>query len=118
MIAFIDAFLAALGLKKLVVLAGLLGGGISAGLLPGPLALLGAWWKRLLCGAASGAVIAGFGAETLAQVLEKPNYLSGIALGLGLFGLSFVFKVLKAWNEFDLGARLGAIVDKFTGGNK
>lgn len=116
MVAFIDTALAALGLKKLVVLAGLLGGGISAGLLPGPLAALGALWKRAVCGAVSGAVIAGFCAEPLSQALEKPNYLSGIALGLGLFGLSFVFKLLKAWNEFDLGATLGKIIDKYTGG--
>jgi hypothetical protein len=118
MITAIDAVLAALGLKKLAVLAGLLGGGISAGLLPGPLALLGALWKRLACGAISGAIIAGFGAVPLSEALDKPNYLSGIALGLGLFGLSFVFKLLKAWNEFDLGATLGKIIDNWTGGNK
>lgn len=118
MFAFIDTVLAALGLKKLVVMAGLLGGGISAGLLPGPLSVLGALWKRVVCGAISGAVFAGYCAEPLSQFLEKPNYLSGIALGLGLFGLSLVFKLLKAWNEFDLGATLGKIVDKWIGSNK
>lgn len=114
----LDAALAAVGLKKLVVLAGLLGGCISGGVMPGPLSILGALWKRLACGALCGGVIAGFGAVPLAEALEKPGYLSGIALGLGLFGLSFVFKLLKAWNDFDLGAALGAFVNRWTGGIK
>ena len=43
-----EGVLASFGLKKLVLLAGLFGGAISAGLLPGPLAALSALWKRLL----------------------------------------------------------------------
>lgn len=112
-----DAFLAGLGIKKVLAIAGLLGGAISGGVMPGVLGALGALWKRVLTGAASGAVIAAFAAEPLAVELGRPDYKTGIALGLGLFGLSFVFKVLKAWNDFDLGGTLGRLVERFTGGS-
>lgn len=113
----LDVFLTALGIKKAVAVAGLLGGAISAGVMPGVLSALGALWKRLAAGSACGSVIAGFCAEPLALYLAKPEYMTGIALGLGLFGLSFVFKVLKAWNDFDVSGALGRLVDRFTGGN-
>lgn len=114
----LDALLAALGLKKAVLIAGLIGGAVSGGVMPGALAALDALWKRVACGAVCGAAIAGYCAAPLAEALEKPNYLSGIALALGLFGLSFVFKVLKAWNEFDLSGAIGRLVDRLIGGLK
>lgn len=113
----LDAFLAAIGVKKAIAFAGLLGGAISAGVMPGVLIALGALWKRIAAGAACGTALAGFGAEPLSQLLEKPGYVNGVALGLGLFGLSFVFKVLKAWNDFDVSGALGRLVDRFIGGN-
>jgi hypothetical protein len=114
--AFLEGVMAALGLKASTSwLAGLVGGGISAGVMPGPLAALAAAWKRIVVGAACGCAIAGFGAEPLAIALERPQYLQGVALGLGLFGLSAVFKLLKAWNDFDLGGVIGRIVDKLLG---
>lgn len=113
----IDGLLAAIGFKKALAAAGLAGGAISGGVMPGVLAAFAALWKRVACGAVCGALIAGFGAEPLALALEKPNYQAGLALGLGLFGLSFVFKVLKAWNDFDLGGALGRVIDRFIGGN-
>lgn len=111
----IESVLAWLGLKKVVVIAGLFGGGISAAVLPGPLVVLTKTWTRVLIGAVCGAAIAGFGAAPLAAELGKPDYLPGIALGCGLFGLSFVFKVLKAWEQFDLGATLQKVIDKLLG---
>lgn len=112
----IESILSAFGLKKAVVLAGALGGAISGALLPGPLALLEALWLRVVAGAAAGSVLAGFGAQPVLLALEKPDsYLQGVALGIGLVGLSFVFKVAKAWNDFDLSAVFAKVVDKFTG---
>lgn len=108
----LDAFLAAIGIKKVLAVAGLVGGAISGGIMPGVLGALEGWWKRVLAGAASGAAIAAFAAEPLALALNRPDYVHGIALGLGLFGLSFVFKVLKAWNDFDVGGALGRVVDR------
>ena len=111
----LESILSALGLKKATVLAGLLGGAISGAVMPGPLAALQAIWARALAGAACGSVLAGYGAQPLAQVLEKPDYLQGVALGLGLFGLSFAFKVITAWNDFDLSTTLKQLVDKLLG---
>lgn len=108
----LDAFLAWVGVKKALAIAGLLGGAISGGVMPGVLASLDAIWKRVLAGSACGAAIAGFGAEPLALAMTKPEYTHGIALGLGLFGLSFVFKVLKAWNDYDLSGALGKLLDR------
>lgn len=110
-----DVLLGALGLKKLVVLAGFVGGAISGGVMPGALAVLDRLWKRVLGSAVSGAAIAGFAAEPLAAALERPGYLQGIALGLGLFGLSFVFKLLKAWYDFDLGGVLSRLIGNYIG---
>jgi hypothetical protein len=109
----LETLFSALGLKKVVVLAGLLGGAISGGIMPGPLAVLQALWARVATGAVCGSVLAGYGAQPLLFALDRPDtYLPGAALGLGLFGLSFAFKVMKAWNEFDLGGTLGRLIDK------
>ncbi len=110
----LEAVLAWMLLKSPVLAAGFAGGVISAGILPGPLAVLTRLWTRLMCGAAAGTVIAGFGAEWVAAELGKPENVNGCALALGIFGLSFVFKLLKAWNEFDLGGVVGKLVDKIT----
>lgn len=112
----IETALSALGLKKAVLLAGMLGGLISGAVLPGPLAVLEAWWLRSVTGAVAGSVLAGFGAEPVLLALDKPDtYLQGVALAIGLVGLSFVFKVAKAWNDFDLSTALGKLVDKLMG---
>lgn len=112
----IETCLSALGLKKAVLLAGMLGGAISGAVLPGPLAVLEAWWLRTVTGAAAGSVLAGYGAQPVLAALEKPDsYLQGVALAIGLVGLSMVFKVAKAWNDFDLSTTLGKVVDKFLG---
>ena len=111
----LESLLSALGLKKAVTLAGLAGGAISGLLLPGPLAAINWLWLRVTLGAVCGAGIAGYGAAPLTAALEKPDYLQGIALGLGLFGLSFTFKVLKTWNDFDLGSALVQLKDNLIG---
>lgn len=114
----IDAVLAAFGLKEVVIVAGFVGGAISAMVMPGVLATVDALWKRVLGGSICGAMIAGYVAGPLVSALEKPEYLNGVALALGLFGLSFVFKLLKAWNEFDLGGALGRVIDNLIGRTK
>ena len=111
----IDNVLLWLGLKKAVVIAGIIGGAISAGVMPGALAALNGMWQRMLCGAIAGGAIAGYGAEPLSRALDRPDYLQGVAIGLGLFGLSFVFKVLKTWNEFDIANKLDKLIDGFLG---
>jgi len=109
----IETALSALGLKKAVVLAGLLGGAISGGIMPGPLDALRTLWARVATGAVCGSVLAAFGAQPILLALDRPDtYLQGVALGLGLFGLSFAFKLMKAWSEFDLGGVLGRLIDK------
>lgn len=112
----LESILSALGLKKAVVLAGMFGGAISGALLPGPLVILEALWLRLVAGLACGGLLAGYGAETVTRALDKPDsYLHGVAIGIGLVGLSIVFKVAKAWNDFDLGGALVQLKDKLLG---
>lgn len=115
----IKAFLAtvgtALGWVGPEAIAGLFGGGISGGLLPGPLALLDKLWKRVVLGAVCGCVLAAYAAQPLAAALERPEYLRGVGLGLGLFGLSFAFKLMEAWNAFDARDTLRRVVDKLLG---
>lgn len=110
-----DNFLIWWAAKKGILLAGMFGGGISGGLMNGALVAIGSVWGRVTCGAICGAAIATFGAAPLAKALERPDYLEGVALCLGLFGLSFVFKVLKAWNDFDLSSTLTKIIDAAIG---
>lgn len=110
-----DAIFGLLGLKKAVVVAGAVGGAISGATLPGPLTILAQVWKRMFAGAICGAGFAGYGAEPLAAALERPNYIMGIALATGLLGLSFFFKLLKAWNDLDLSAAVKTLVDNLIG---
>lgn len=99
--------------KKAVLLAGMFGGGISGGVMPGALASLQSIWIRIGCGAICGAAIAAFGADPMSRALARPDYLEGVALCLGLFGLSFTIKVLKAWNDFDFSGKLDKLIDIF-----
>lgn len=109
-----EALLSAFGLKKAVLLAGFLGGAISGGLLPGPLSVLARPAVRAMVGGCCGLGIAAYGAMPLALWLHRPDSVEGVAIGLGLFGLSFAFKVIRAWNELDL----ASVINKFMGGNK
>jgi len=109
-----EAWLSAFGLKKAVLLAGFLGGAISGGLLPGPLSVLSHPLVRALVGGFCGMGIAAHGAQPLAQWLDRPDSVEGVAIGLGLFGLSFSFKVMHAWNDLDL----STVFNKYFGGNK
>lgn len=111
----VEAGLLAMGLKPLAVVAGFFGGLIAAGLLPGPLRVLAHCAVRLPVGALCGAVIAGYGAQPLAEALGHPESVGLAALCVGVGGLSFFFKVLEAWNQLDLGAVLVKLIEKFTG---
>lgn len=108
----LEAALQFLGLKKLPFLAGLLGGAISAGVMPGPLAALTSHLVRMTCGALCGGIIAGYGAEPLALAFQRPEYSNGIAFGLGFVGLSFFFKVLGGLNSVDFGAIITSYLRK------
>jgi hypothetical protein len=107
-----EALLSALGLKKAVVLAGLVGGAISGGIMAGPLAMLQNIVVRIAVSAICGAGLAGYGADTIAGWLERPGAVQGVALGLGLFGLSTTLKIITAVQAFDL----TAFINRKTGG--
>ena len=113
----LESILSAIGLKKAAVLAGFVGGAISGAILPGPFGAMQYWWARVLAGATCGSAIGGYFAGPVARYLERPDDFNGIAFGLGMIGLSFAFKVIKTWNDFDLGGALGRLLNKWTGGN-
>lgn len=106
------------GLKQVPFFAGLVGGAISGAILPGPLAAISSLIVRIGCGSLCGGFISGYCAEPLAAALSKPDYLPGIAIGVGFAGLSFFFKVLSAWNALDLSAILARVIDNFTRSSK
>ncbi len=112
----IESLLSAIGLKQAAVLAGLVGGAISGAILPAPSFALLALWARASAGGVCGAAIGGYCAGPVAAWLGRPDDFNGIAFGLGLVGLSFAFKVIKTWNDFDIGGAITAILNKRTGG--
>lgn len=109
----LETLLLLVGIDRGVLIAGMVGGAISASFMshaePSPV------WRRLSIGALTGGCIAGFAAEPLSKELHRPEYLQGVALGLGVFGLSFISKVLKAWNEFDLSGTLAKVIEIILG---
>jgi hypothetical protein len=98
-----------------ILIYGFAGGAMSAGLLPGPLAVIARWWLRLPIGGACGAIIASGAAAPLALWLGRPEYSLGVALGVGFVGLAFLFKLLATWNELDLGSYARAVLDALIG---
>lgn len=96
-----ESLLSLLGLKS-VTLAGLLGGGISGGLLPGPISALRTVAARVQVGALCGGVLAHYGAAPLAAELGRADFVDGVGLMLGLFGLTFALKLIVFAQEFDL----------------
>lgn len=113
----LESLLSALGLKKAVAAAGMVGGVISGAILPGPLAALKSLALRTLAGGFCGAAIAWFCAGPAAAWLDRPDDVEGVAFCLGFAGLSIAFKCISTWNDFDLGGLVSRLINNRTGGN-
>lgn len=108
----LDSLLFALGLKKVAVLAGAFAGAIGGVLMPGPsLAAFSRVWARVLLGACFGGAAAGWGSAPIAGWIGHPDYLGLISFCLGLWALSFAFKIHEAINAYDF----GKLFDKILG---
>jgi len=111
---WLEAFLAAAGLKFKVVIAGAMGAFISLRFFDD----LKTWerWTTFVGGWA----IASWGSEGAAYFLQvrQPTLESGIALTLGLFGMAVAAAVMKLIKDTDWSGMLKAIASFKIGGGK
>jgi uncharacterized membrane protein len=95
----IDQLAAALGTKKLIMVAGLVGAVISLKFV----SEIDSWWSRItlvICGTA----VASYATPALGEFLSVSERVeSGMAFAIGLFGMSFAGAVLTAFKEAKLG---------------